>query len=55
MFKAKEVKEEERILEEEKRRTKKPIAVKIMMDTEYHRSLMEFFRRNLGEPDRIIS
>ena len=40
---------------EEKKRAKKRLAVRIMSPEHQHPRIMEYFRRNLGEPDRMIS
>ena len=36
--------------DEEKKRAKKRVAVRIMAAEDTHAGIMEFFRRNLGEP-----
>ena len=41
--------------DEEKKRAKKPLAVRIMSPEDQHPRIMECFRKNLGEPDRMIS
>ena len=41
--------------DEEKKRAKKRLAVRIMSPEDQHPRIMEYFRRNLGEPDRMIS
>ena len=38
---------------EEKQRAKKHVAVRIMASEDTHAGIMEFFRRNLGEPSRM--
>ena len=40
--------------DEEKKRAKKRVAVRIMASEDTHAGLMEFFRRNLGEPSRML-
>ena len=40
--------------DEEKKRAKKRVAVWIMASEETHAGIMEFFRRNLGEPSRML-
>ena len=42
-----------RVEDEEKKRAKKRVAVRIMAAEDTHAGIMEFFRRNLGEPNRI--
>ena len=44
-----------RVEDEEKKRAKKRLAVRIMSPKDQHPRIMEYFRRNLGEPDRMIS
>ena len=44
-----------RVEDEEKKRAKKRLAVGIMSPEDQHPRIMEYFRRNLGEPDRMIS
>ena len=44
-----------RVEDEEKKRAKKRLAVRIMSPQDQHPRFMEYFRRNLGEPDRMIS
>ena len=44
-----------RVEDEEKKRAKKRLAVRIMSPEDQHPRIMEYFRRNLGEPDRMIS
>ena len=39
-----------RVQDEEKKRAKKRVAVWIMASEDTHAGIMEFFRRNLGEP-----
>ena len=43
-----------RVEDEEKKRTKKRVAVRIMAAEDTHAGIMEFFRRNLGEPNRML-
>ena len=43
------------MLDEEKKRAKKRMALHIMSPEDQHPRMMEMFRRNLGEPDRMIS
>ena len=40
--------------DEEKKRAKKRVAVRIMASAGTHGGIMEFFRRNLGEPSRML-
>ena len=40
--------------DEEKKRTEKRVAVRIMASEDTHAGMMEFFRRNLGEPSRML-
>ena len=40
--------------DEEKKRAKKPVAVRIMASEDTHAGIMEFFWRNLGEPSRML-
>ena len=40
--------------DEEKKRAKKRVAVRIMAAEDTHAGMMEFFRRNLGEPNRML-
>ena len=40
--------------DEEKKRAKRWVAVRIMAAEDTHAGIMEFFRRNLGEPDRML-
>ena len=39
---------------EEKKRAKKRVAVRIMASEDTHAGIMQFFRRNLGEPSRML-
>ena len=41
--------------DEEKKLAKKRLAVRIMSPEDQHPRIMEYFRRNLGKPDRMIS
>ena len=43
-----------RLEDEEKKRAKKRVAVRIMASEDTHAGIMEFFRRNLGEPSRML-
>ena len=43
-----------RVEDEEKKRAKKRVAVRIMAGEDTHAGIMEFFRRNLGEPNRML-
>ena len=43
-----------RVEDEEKKRAKKRVAVRIMAAEDTHAGIMEFFTRNLGEPDRML-
>ena len=43
-----------RVEEEEKKRAKKHVAVRIMASEDTHAGIMEFFRRNVGEPSRML-
>ena len=43
-----------RVEDEEKRRGKERVAVQIMASGETHAGIKEFFRRNLGEPSRML-
>ena len=43
-----------RVEDEEKKRAKKRVAVRIMASEDTHAGIMEFSRRNLGEPSRIL-
>ena len=43
-----------RVEDEEKKRAKKRLAVRITSPEDQHSRIMEYFRRNLGEPDRMI-
>ena len=40
--------------DEEKKRAKKRVAVRIMASEDTRAGIMEFFRRNLGEPSRML-
>ena len=40
--------------DEEKERAKKRVSVRIMASEDTHAGIMEFFRRNLGEPSRMM-
>ena len=40
--------------DKEKKRAKKRVAVRIMAAEDTHAGIMEFFRRNLGEPNRML-
>ena len=40
--------------DEEEKRAKKRVAVRIMASEDTHAGIMEFFRRNLGEPSRML-
>ena len=40
--------------DEEKNRAKKRVAVRIMASEDTHAGIMEFFRRNLGGPSRML-
>ena len=40
--------------DEEKKRAKKRVAVRIMASEDTHAGIMELFRRNLGEPSRML-
>ena len=42
-----------RVEDEEKKRARKRVAVRIMASEDTHAGTMEFFRRNLGEPSRM--
>ena len=44
-----------RVGDEEKKRAKKRMAVRIMSPEEQQPGIMEYFRRNLGAPERMIS
>ena len=44
-----------RVEDEEKKRAKKRLAVRIMSPEDQHPRIMEYFRRNRGEPCRMIS
>ena len=43
-----------RVEDEEKKRAKKRVAVRIMASEDTHTGIMEFFRRNLGKPSRML-
>ena len=43
-----------RVEDEEMKRAKKRVAVRIMAAEDTHADIMEFFRRNLGEPNRML-
>ena len=43
-----------RVEDEEKKRAKKRVAVRIMASEDTHAGIMEFFRRNLGKPSRML-
>ena len=43
-----------RVEDEEKKRSKKRVAVRNMASEDTHVGIMEFFRRNLGEPSRML-
>ena len=43
-----------RVEDEEKKRAKKRVAVRIMAAEDTHAGIMEFFRRSLGEPNRML-
>ena len=43
-----------RVEDEEKKRAKKRVAVRIMAAEDTHAGIMEFFRRNLGDPNRML-
>ena len=43
-----------RVEDEERKRAKKRVAVRIMASEDTHAGNMEFFRRNLGEPSRML-
>ena len=40
--------------DEEKKRARKHVAVRIMASEDTRAGIMEFFRRNLGEPSRML-
>ena len=40
--------------DEEKKRAEKRVAVRIMASEDTHARIMEFFRRNLGEPSPMF-
>ena len=43
-----------RVEDEEKKRANKRVAIRIMASEDTHAGIMEFFRRNLGEPSRML-
>ena len=43
-----------KVEDEEKKRAKKRVAVRIMASEDTHAGIMEFFRQNLGEPSRML-
>ena len=43
-----------RLEDEEKKRAKMRVAVRIMASEDTHAGIIEFFRRNLGEPSRML-
>ena len=43
-----------RVEDEEKKRAKKRVAVRIMAAEDTHAGIMEFFKRNLGEPNQML-
>ena len=43
-----------RVEDEEKKRARKRVAVRIMASEDTNAAIMEFFRRNLGEPSRML-
>ena len=43
-----------RVQDEEKKRAKKRVAVRITASEYTHAGIMEFFRRNLGDPSRML-
>ena len=43
-----------RVEDEEKKRARKRVAVRIMASEDTHAEIMEFLRRNLGEPSRML-
>ena len=43
-----------RVEDEEEKRAKKRVAVRIMASEDTYARIMEFFRRNLGEPSRML-
>ena len=43
-----------KVEDEEKKQAKKRVAVRIMAAEDTHAGIMEFFRRNLGEPNRML-
>ena len=42
-----------RVEDEEKKRAKKRMAVRITLPEDQHPPIMEYFQRNLGEPDQL--
>ena len=44
-----------RLEDEEKKQAKKLLAVRIMLPEDQDPRIMEYFRRNLGEPDRMLT
>ena len=44
-----------RVEDKEEKRAKKRLAARIMLPEDQHPRIIEHFRRNLGEPDRMIS
>ena len=45
---------ERRVEDEEKKRPQKRVAVRIMASEDTHAGIMQFFRRNVGEPSRML-
>ena len=45
---------QKKVEDEEKKRAKKRVAVRIMASEDTHAGIMEFFRRDLGEPSRML-
>ena len=43
-----------RVEDEEKKRAKKRVALRIMASEDTHAGIMEFFRRNSGEPSQML-
>ena len=43
-----------RVEDEEKKRAKKRVAVRILASEDAHAGIMEFFRRSLGDPSRML-
>ena len=41
--------------DEDKKRARKHLAVSIISPEDQHPRILEYFRRNLGEPDRMIT